>query len=46
MQQILARVIVGTLIGLYGYGLLTRLTAALVTLTALLVGQGLRAVRR
>ncbi len=43
---VIAPWLIGTLIGLYGYGLLTRLTAALVTLTALLVGQGLCAVRR
>jgi MFS family permease len=43
---VIAPWLIGTLIGLYGYSLLTRLTAALVTLTALLVWQGLRAVRR
>ena len=43
---VIAPWLIGTLIGLYGYSLLTRLTAALVTLTALLVGQGWRAVRR
>jgi len=43
---VIAPWLIGTLIGLYGYDLLTRLTAALVTLMALLVWQGLRAVRR
>jgi MFS family permease len=42
---VIAPWLVGTLIGLYGYGLPAWLTAALVTLTALLVGQGLRAGR-
>jgi MFS family permease len=37
---------VGTLIGLYGYGLPAWLTAALGMLTALLVGQGMHAGRR
>ena len=43
---VIAPWLVGTLIGLYGYGLPAWLTAALVALTALLVGQGLRAGRR
>jgi MFS family permease len=43
---VIAPWLVGTLIELYGYGLPAWLTAALVTLTALLVGQGLRAERR
>ena len=43
---VIAPWLVGTLIGLYGYGLPAWLTAALVILTALLVGQGLRAGRR
>src|SRR5262245_56425185 len=40
---VIAPWLIGTLIGLYGYGLPAWLTAALVTLTALLVGQSLRA---
>ena len=43
---VIAPWLVGTLIGLYGYSLPAWLTAALVALTALLVGQGLRAGRR
>jgi predicted MFS family arabinose efflux permease len=43
---VIAPWLVGTLIGLYGYGLPAWLTAALVVLTALLVGQGLRAGRQ
>jgi MFS family permease len=43
---VIAPWLVGTLIGLYGYGPPAWLTAALVTLTALLVAQGLRAGRR
>jgi len=43
---VIAPWLVGTLIGLYGYGLPAWLTAVLVALTALLVGQGLRAGRR
>jgi len=43
---VIAPWLVGTLIGLYGYDLPAWLTAALVALTALLVGQGLRAGRR
>lgn len=37
--------LIGTLIGLYGYGLPAWLAAAFVTLTALLVAQGLRVAR-
>ena len=43
---VIAPWLVGTLIGLYGYGLPAWLTAALVVLTALLVGQGMHAERR
>jgi MFS family permease len=43
---VIAPWLIGTLIGLYGYGLPAWLTAVLVTLTALLVGQGLRAARQ
>jgi MFS family permease len=43
---VLAPWLVGTLIGLYGYGFPAWFTAALVALTALLVGQGLRTGRR
>lgn len=43
---VIAPWLVGTLIGWYGYGLPTWLTAALVVLTALLVGQGMHAGRR
>jgi MFS family permease len=43
---VIAPWLVGTLIGLYGYGLPAWLTAALVILTALLVAQGLHAGRR
>ena len=43
---VIAPWLVGTLIGLYDYGLPAWLTAALVALTALLVGQGLRVGRR
>jgi MFS family permease len=39
---VIAPWLIGTLIGLYGYGLPAWLTAVLVTLTALLVWQGLR----
>jgi predicted MFS family arabinose efflux permease len=42
---VIAPWLIGTLIGLYGYGRPAWLTAVLVTLTALLVGQGLRAAR-
>jgi MFS family permease len=43
---VLAPWLIGTLIGLYGYGLPAWFTAVLVALTALLVGQGLRTGRR
>ena len=43
---VIAPWLVGTLIGLCGYGLPAWLTAALVVLTALLVGQGMQAGRR
>jgi MFS transporter, DHA1 family, inner membrane transport protein len=43
---VIAPWLVGTLIGLYGYGPPAWLTAALVILTALLVAQGLHAGRR
>jgi len=43
---VIAPWLVGTLIGLAGYGLPAWGTAALVALTALLVGQGLHAGRR
>jgi MFS family permease len=43
---VIAPWLVGTLIGLYGYGLPAWLTAALGMLTALLVGQGMHAGRR
>jgi MFS family permease len=43
---VIAPWLVGTLIGLYGYGLPAWLTAALVLLTALLVGQGMQTGRR
>jgi MFS family permease len=43
---VIAPWLVGTLIGLYGYGLPAWLTAALVILTALLVAQGLHAGRQ
>jgi len=42
---VIAPWLIGTLIGLYGYGLPAWLAAAVVVLTALLVAQGLRAVR-
>ena len=42
---VIAPWLIGTLIELYGYGLPAWLTAAFVTLTALLVAQGLRAAR-
>ena len=42
---VIAPWLIGTLIGLYGYGLPAWLTAAFVTLTALLVAQGLRVAR-
>ena len=42
---VIAPSLIGTLIGLYGYGLPAWLTAAVVTLTALLVAQGLRGAR-
>ena len=42
---VIAPWLIGTLIGLYGYGLPAWLTAALVVLTALLVAWGLRATR-
>jgi predicted MFS family arabinose efflux permease len=43
---VIAPWLVGTLIGLYGYGLPAWLTAAFVVLTALLVGQGMHAGQR
>jgi len=43
---VIAPWLVGTLIGLYGYGLPAWLTAALGMLTALLVGQGMHTGRR
>ena len=42
---VIAPWLIGTLIGLYGYGLPAWLTAAVVALTALLIAQGLRAAR-
>jgi MFS family permease len=42
---VIAPWLIGTLIGLYGYGLPAWLAVAVVVLTALLVAQGLRAVR-
>ena len=42
---VIAPWLIGTLIGLHGYGLPAWLTAAAVTLTALLVMQGLRAAQ-
>jgi MFS family permease len=43
---VIAPWLVGTLIGLYGYGLPAWLTAALVALTTILVGLGMRVGRR
>jgi MFS family permease len=43
---VIAPWLVGTLIGLYGYGLPAWFTAGLVALTALLVGQGMHVGRR
>ena len=42
---VIAPWLIGMLIELYGYGLPAWFTAVMVTLTALLVGQGLRAAR-
>jgi hypothetical protein len=42
---VIAPWLIGTLIGLYGYGLPAWLAGAVVVLTALLVARGLRAVR-